>query len=68
MKVGSTSIAYDALGNPTTYNGYTLKWEGRQLMEMSMNAGQIKHTFEHNDEGLRFSLIINSTVGHPEST
>jgi RHS repeat-associated protein len=54
-KVGSTSIAYDALGNPTTYNGYDLTWEGRQLMEMSTAGGQFKYTFEYNDEGLRTS-------------
>ena len=29
--VVSTAIAYDAIGNPTTYNGYSLTWEGRQL-------------------------------------
>ncbi len=56
---GSTSISYDGVGNPTTYNGYTLTWSGRQLMEMSMNAGQFKYTFQYNDEGIRTEKIDN---------
>ncbi len=30
---------YDAIGNPLSYNGYSMSWSGRQLMEMSMNGG-----------------------------
>lgn len=37
-QVGSTVYQYGAIGNPTTYNGYTLEWNGRKLMEMSMNG------------------------------
>ena len=37
-QVGSIVYQYDAIGNPTTYNGYTLEWNGRKLMEMSMNG------------------------------
>ena len=58
---GSTSISYDGVGNPTTYNGYTLTWSGRQLMEMSMNAGQFKYTFQYNDEGIRTAKYSNGT-------
>ena len=31
------NIAYDAIGNPTSYLGYTLKWNGRQLSSLSGN-------------------------------
>ena len=59
---GSTSISYDGVGNPTTYNGYTLTWSGRQLMEMSMNAGQFKYTFQYNDEGIRTEKTYGTSV------
>ena len=59
---GSTSISYDGVGNPTTYNGYTLTWSGRQLMEMSMNAGQFLYTFQYNDEGIRTEKTYGTSV------
>ena len=59
---GSTSISYDGVGNPTTYNGYTLTWSGRQLMEMSMNAGQFKYSFQYNDEGIRTEKTYGTSV------
>ena len=49
------NTTYDALGNPLTYNGYAMTWDGRQLMEMNMAGGQFKYTFTYNDEGLRTS-------------
>ena len=53
--VVTTNFTYDDLGNPTTYSGYTLTWEGRQLTEISMAGGQFRYTFTYNDEGLRTS-------------
>ena len=61
-QVGSTVYQYGAIGNPDTYNGYSLTWNGRQLMEMSMNAGQFRYSFTYNDEGIRTSKTYGSTT------
>ena len=53
--VVTINFTYDDLGNPTTYSGYTLTWDGRRLMEISMTGGQFRYTFTYNDEGLRTS-------------
>ena len=57
-----TGTTYDEIGNPDTYNGYDLTWNGRQLMEMSMNAGQFRYSFTYNDEGIRTSKTYGSTT------
>ena len=62
-KVGSTSIAYDALGNPTTYNGYDLTWEGRQLMEMESSSRVV--SFAYNADGLRTRKTVNASHNIP---
>ena len=54
----------DAIGNPTTYNGYTLEWNGRKLMEMSMNVGQFLYTFAYNADGIRTVKTNGSTIHH----
>ena len=63
-QVGSTVYQYDAVGNPTTYNGYTLEWNGRKLMEMSMNGGQFLYTFAYNADGIRTVKTNGSTIHH----
>ena len=63
-QVGSTVYQYGAIGNPTTYNGYTLEWNGRKLMEMSMNGGQFLYTFAYNAEGIRTVKTNGSTIHH----
>lgn len=63
-QVGSTVYQYDAIGNPTTYNGYTLEWNGRKLMEMSMNGGQFLYTFAYNADGIRTVKTNGSTIYH----
>ena len=63
-QVGSVTYAYDAVGNPTTYNGYTLEWNGRKLMEMSMNVGQFLYTFAYNADGIRTVKTNGSTIHH----
>ena len=57
-----SGTTYDEIGNPDTYNGYSLTWNGRQLMEMSMNAGQFRYSFTYNDEGIRTSKTYGSTT------
>lgn len=63
-QVGSTVYQYGAIGNPTTYNGYTLEWNGRKLMEMSMNGGQFLYTFAYNADGIRTVKTNGSTIHH----
>lgn len=63
-QVGSIVYQYDAIGNPTTYNGYTLEWNGRKLMEMSMNVGQFLYTFAYNADGIRTVKTNGSTIHH----
>ena len=55
--IGSTAIAYDAIGNPTTYNGYSLTWDGRQLKKMGRNAYVLE--FLYNADGIRTSKTVN---------
>ena len=57
-----TGTTYDEIGNPLTYNGYALTWEGRQLMKMSMAGGQFTYGFTYNDEGIRTSKNSNGTL------
>ena len=57
--VGTTAIAYDAIGNPTTYNGYSLTWDGRQLKEMEKTNSVIE--FLYNADGIRTSKTVNGT-------
>ena len=63
-QVGSTVYQYGAIGNPTTYNGYTLEWNGRKLTEMSMNGGQFLYTFAYNADGIRTVKTNGSTIHH----
>ena len=57
--VGTTAIAYDAIGNPTTYNGYSLTWGGRQLKKMEKTNSVIE--FLYNADGIRTSKTVNGT-------
>jgi YD repeat-containing protein len=56
--VGSTTVAYDKIGNPTTYNGYDLTWHGRQLKKMKFGSQEIK--FLYNAEGIRTVKEVNN--------
>ena len=56
-----TAISYDAIGNPTTFNGYALTWHGRQLKKMKSDSQEIK--FLYNADGIRTVKEVN-TVEH----
>ncbi len=45
------------IGNPESYNGYTLSWEGRRLVEMSDADSEI--TFKYNADGYRTEKIVD---------
>jgi RHS repeat-associated protein len=54
-------ITYDAIGNPTTYNGYTYTWEeGRQLSSISGNGLSV--SYKYNDSGIRTQKTINGVT------
>ena len=55
-----TAIEYDEIGNPKTFNGYTLSWHGRQLKEMNRNSGQSVLKFKYNADGIRTSKEVNN--------
>ena len=59
-KVGTTSITYDAIGNPLTYGDTFYVWEsGRRLKEVRANLGVSVYKYEYNDEGIRTSKTIS---------
>ena len=59
---GST-ITYDAIGNPLTYNNgsaYTFTWEGRQMQ--SATKGNTTWTYTYNADGLRTGKTNGTTT------
>lgn len=49
---GGSTITYDQIGNPLSYNGYTFTWQkGRQLA--TANDGTNSYSFIYNADGLR---------------
>ena len=54
---GRSQFAYDAIGNPTSYKGYTLTWQnGRQLA--SLEFGPIRLEYTYDVDGLRTSKNV----------
>ena len=47
------SISYDAIGNPTSYLGKTMTWNGRELTSINNN------TYTYSSDGLRRSKTVN---------
>ena len=50
------TFTYDAMGNPTSYDGTTLTWEGKQL------SGAGTTTFNYDENGLRTRKTVDGTV------
>ena len=50
------TFTYDAMGNPTSYDGTTLTWEGKQL------SGAGTTTFSYDENGLRTRKTVDGTV------
>ena len=57
---GNENIEYDAIGNPTTYRGWTMGWEGRQLKSAGKNGTNLSFTYD--SEGIRTSKTVGSTT------
>ena len=51
-------IEYDKIGNPTTYRGWTMGWEGRQLKSAGKNGTNLSFTYD--SEGIRTSKTVGS--------
>jgi len=52
------TITYDAIGNPTTYDGYTFRWEaGRSLKYVNGNGKNIE--YKYNIDGIRTGKIVD---------
>ena len=54
------AITYDQIGNPLTYKGYNLTWQGRRLQALSGN--DVSASYTYNEEGLRTSKTVNNVV------
>ncbi len=53
------AITYDAIGNPTKIGAKTLKWNGRQLAELTNGTDTIAYAY--NGDGQRISKTVNGT-------
>ena len=61
---GST-ITYDAMGNPTSYFGNDLSWDGKKLMEVSYDNGidrPIVYSYAYDENGLRLEKTVSGTT------
>ena len=54
-----STITYDAMGNPTSYLGWTLTWEGKQLT--SVTDGTHSYSYSYNEDGLRLRKVVDGT-------
>lgn len=54
-------IAYDNIGNPLTYDGYSFTWEGgRQLKGITGNGKTI--SYKYNDSGIRTEKTVDGVT------
>lgn len=50
------AIIYDNIGNPTSYMGSTMYWEGRNLVEQIKNGTTI--TYSYDSSNMRTSKTV----------
>ena len=60
VSYGNRTIAYDAMGNPTTYRGKTLTWRGKQLTGIAAGTDVISYSYDEN--GLRLQKTVNNVA------
>ena len=54
-------ITYDGIGNPLSYHGWTMSWQGgRQLASMTKGSNTLN--FAYNESGLRTSKTVNGVA------
>lgn len=57
------SITYDASGNPTLLDGYTLSWKnGRQLASASKDG--MTSSYSYDSSGIRTSKLVSDSVNY----
>ena len=54
------AITYDEIGNPLSYRGYTLTWEGKRLQSLSGNSTTASYTYD--EQGVRSSKTVNGVT------
>lgn len=54
--VNGSAIAYDNLGNPTSYLGKTFVWEGRNLVSYEDDSYAI--SYEYDENGMRYRQTV----------
>ncbi len=59
-RVGDKTIAYDNIGNPTSYLGATLTWQGRELTSYSNDDYTLN--YEYDENGMRYRTTVLRTV------
>ena len=57
--VSTETVNYDAIGNPTNYQGATVEWYGRQMT--SYSKGDVSASFTYDADGLRGSKTVNGS-------
>ncbi len=61
ISVNGNTLTYDALGNLTSYNGYTYTWEaGRRLTQIT--NGINTYSYKYDDNGIRTQKTVNGTT------
>lgn len=57
------AITYDAIGNPTAYDGWTLTWQaGRQLKQMVSSAKTVEFAYDANGLRVQKKVTEGSTI------
>ena len=54
------TITYDEIGNPLSYRGYTLTWQGKRLQNLSGNNTTASYTYD--EQGVRSSKTVNNVT------
>ena len=54
------AITYDEIGNPLSYRGYTLSWQGKRLQSLSGNNTTASYTYD--EQGVRSSKTVNGVA------
>lgn len=70
-KCGSTSISYNSMGCPTTFNGYTATWTRGKLSKLSKGSkinGTHAYNYSYNAFGQRIGINYNYMAGTSSSS
>ena len=54
------TISYDEIGNPVSYCGYTMAWQGKRLESLSGNGLTASYTYD--EQGIRSGKTINGVT------